>query len=115
METKLAQPSFKRKEQLVFPLLKHEPGKTIFVKFTSEPAPGKKIEEDKDPAMVARVIDLETGEECEMLVASVLLGILTEKFPQGITGHSFEIEKSAEMSGKGKQKYYTFKLWEITS
>ncbi len=106
---------FTRKAQLVFPLLKHEPGKTLFVRFTSEPAPGKKLEEDKEPALVARVINLETGEECEMLVASVLAGVLNERYSKGVSGYSFEIEKSAEMSGKGKQKYYTFKIWEISA
>jgi hypothetical protein len=63
------------------------------------------------PAELANVVDLETGEECQIIVNAVLRGVLDEFYPDaGYVGKAFQIVRHAKAAGK---RYNTFSVDEI--
>lgn len=109
---------FKTKKKLILPLLKLQIGKAVYVKITDPiftgkeitPAKGNKDTKEK-PADLANVVDLETGEEMQIIVNAVVKSVLEESYPDaGYVGKAFEIIKGEPPAGK---RYNTFSVNEI--
>lgn len=115
-----AKPKFKVLKKVTMPLLKIVVDVPIYVEFTGAIHTGKKVqtkeEKDKnkparDPADLAPVIDLETGEECEIIMNAVCKGHLTESYPDdGYVGLQFSILKRKKNPGKD---YFPFDIQQI--
>jgi hypothetical protein len=111
-------PRFKRTAAIVVPQLKMELEKSYFLNIKTPVEMGKHIEgqtdkdgKKKEPPMLARVIDLTTGEELDLIFNTVLLGNLNEAYPDnGYVGKSFEIIKHDKAEGKD---YNTFGIFEV--
>lgn len=113
---------FKRKKAVTVPTLKMAIDKPIYVKFeaiTRKQTLDKKTGEIKidsktgeiDLLPVAKVINLETGENNELVLGSVLIAQLEAEYTaEEITGKCFEIEKHNKPSGKD---YHTYSIYEI--
>lgn len=101
---------------VTLPLLKIRPnGAPIFVRFESAMHLGKEVkgEEGKkkmEPATLAHVINLETGEECQIICTLLLRERLNEEYPgDGYVGKQFRIVVTRE-DGK---KYNLVGIQEI--
>lgn len=70
----------KIKKALTLPVLKLVKDVPTYIRFDSPMRIGKKVEADKDPAIVADVTDLETGEVFQFLVPAVVQGVLHDEF-----------------------------------
>ena len=82
---------FKITRRLVYPLLKLEEGITSYLRFDTGFYIGKDIQgSDKQPPVLALATDLETGEQGEVIIGSVLKGIFEEKCPDFI-GKTFAV------------------------
>lgn len=115
---------FTRKKSISLPILKFETGSTLFVKILeikTKPDIEKKTGKPKiDPQTgeiknisVAKVIELESMEEYELVLGAVLVSQLEENYEkEAINGKSFEITKIDKKPGKG---YYTFQIYELDS
>ena len=109
-------PTFTRKAQITFPVLKKADDIPIYVKitepiFTGKEMQTKKGEDEMKAAQIARVVDLETGLVMEMICNAVLESTLNESFPeQKYVGKCFEITQHAKKEGK---RYRTYSVWEI--
>lgn len=117
--------------QLVYPTLKTEPGKTVYVKILSAMEEGRRIESDeknpngatRGPATILKVKVLHAGEghalngeDAQIVCNKLLVGILNETYPNGgYVGKSFQITKAMEKKkGKGTgDGYFTFQVNEI--
>lgn len=65
----------------------------------------------KEPPHMCRVTDLETGEQGEIIVGAVLLGILNENYPDdSFVGKKLAIKK---ISPEGARKYSLWNVAEI--
>lgn len=84
---------FKTVKHVTLPLLKIKPnGAPVFVRFENPMFTGKKIDDNKPAAILAHVIDLETGEECQIICAKLLQDQLNESYPDNkYVGKSFRI------------------------
>lgn len=103
---------FTVKKQVVLPQLKLVVGNEYFFKPTSEMYIGKKIEDDKDPATLMNGVNLETGEECLIVVPTVLASVLREAYEErddSYVGKCFRFEL-VKVNGK---KYHQVKVEEI--
>lgn len=70
----------------------------------------EKGEEKSTP--ILRIIDLETGEDCDMIVPTLLVSELTENYPDdGYVDKKFEVSVSADP--KEGKRYKTVQLWEL--
>lgn len=107
---------FKVKKNLTLPLLKMSLEQEYFVKFTGAPFLGKEIaakegSETKKPPMIVDIINLEDGEQMQLMLNKVLLGTLEETYPDnGFVGMDFRLVKHAKKSGK---EYHTFSIGEL--
>lgn len=77
-------------------------------------AKGKKIEQ-KAPAHVANIINLDTGEEMQIVGSKVLRGTLEEEYPEeGYVGRCFEIENLGKHAGgRATEGYNIFRIVEV--
>ncbi len=111
-----AKPSFKVKKLITLPLLKFQIDEPIFVKFEEPMFIGKEIKGTGDkakmePATLANVINLETGEPCQIILATVLKSILTENYENNAyVGCAFQITKGKKASGKSYNPYSVAEL-----
>jgi len=106
----------KRLRLVTLPLLKQEDEKEYYVKFVSEFYLGKDIEgkqhddgtettNKKQPPYLARVINLETGQEMELIANAVLRENLNEHYEDGsYKGKCFEIVRH-NIQGKNYKGY----------
>lgn len=110
--------AFKRKKAITLPTFKFIVDVPLFVKIL-EPmhegavrlGRGKVADPDKKPPTLARVINLETGEEGQVILASVLKTELDEAYPNGTyVGLGFEMCKQKRKEGK---QYDPYSLAEI--
>jgi hypothetical protein len=112
--------SIKVVKNVTLPLLKmKDDGTSYYVKIITEiyagkdNKTGKQAEGDatqKVPDLI-QVIDLETGEEKELIVFAVLKAELEEQYPEGsYKGRCFRLQKFAKADGK---KYSTAQIAEI--
>ena len=102
---------FKTKKHVTLPLLKMENNKPIYIQFTEAIFVGKVVDDKKEPPKMANVINLETGEECQIILGTVLESNLRETYPDdSYVGKQFELVKSAP---EGARKYSLFNITEI--
>jgi hypothetical protein len=119
-------------KNVTLPILKLEIGIPVYVKPTGAMFIGKDItarEKDplkkKAPATITEVINLETGELCQLLVPSVLKGIWEDDYTEWdnpadfekrkavkslYIGKGFMLEKQEKRAGK---EYFPFSVSEI--
>lgn len=108
--------TYRRIASVIRPLLKLEIDKPAFVKidgtiFTGKAVPATDGKKAMEPARIVNVVDLSTGEECQMILNAVLESTLTETYPNDTyDGRSFEITKLPKRSGK---QYHDFRLYEV--
>lgn len=109
-------PKFKVKKTLTPALLKFVEEETRYVKITGEIYLGKEQaakdgDKKKDPAHLAPVINLETGEECVIIIGAVVASVLKESYPgTDYVGKSFAITKKARQPGKQYNPYQVDEL-----
>lgn len=98
-------------------------GDIAHVRITTPITVGKKLQGDdstKEPAHLCNIIDLDTGEEMQMIIPKVLRSTLEEEYPTvgekiGYLGKCFEIENLGKKAGRGKsaEGYNTFRIVEV--
>lgn len=107
--------AFNKTKQVTLPILKKQDDVPVYVKFIGEVFTGKEVKGNSannakmEPARIANVINLETGEEMQLIINTVLESILNENYPdQKYVGKCFEI---IQYSPSGK-KYKNFRVSE---
>lgn len=100
---------FKKIKDVTLPFLKLQNETLYYFKFTSPMFKGKKIDDQKEAATLAHVVNLETGEKCEIICPTVLQGILRESYQEDYVGRCFEVVKHRDAG----QKYSTFSVAEV--
>lgn len=101
---------FTRRKSVAVPLFKLEPGQPIFVKVDGAMFLGKKVDEKKEAATLLPVVDLETGEEGQIIVGAVLRELFLEQYPDdAYVGKGFEIT----VRKRADKKYNTYDVFEI--
>ena len=91
---------FKISRRVTLPLFKIAAGTTLYIKCLAPMFIGKEVsnakgstEKKKEPATLMNVINLETGEEGQIICGAVLKGIFTDEYADdGYVGLSFMIE-----------------------
>lgn len=112
---------FKRKAVLAKPLLRFHDDVPLFVKivaaFREGPNVDAKGKEVKEPPVMADVINLETGEECQITIAAKYLPafrvkeVIERAFPkQSYIGKSFELMRKSKPDD---QRYNDYVVAEI--
>jgi hypothetical protein len=108
---------FRRVKQITRPVLKLMPENPVYVKITAEIHTGNSAAkagsdgQQMKPAQIANIINLETGEEMQLIFPAVLERIMLDQYPGGeYVGQSFEIVKHAPRDGK---RYSTFDVCEV--
>ena len=102
---------FVRTKMVTVPVIKFVPDVPKFVRIENAIYTGKKVEEKKEPARIAHVVDLETGEEGLMIVGKVLEGTLDEMYPDNkYVGKCFEIVNHGV---RAEKKYNTYSISEV--
>jgi len=100
---------------VTLPILKKADDQPIFVTITSPIILGKQMaakegEAAQEPAHLCNVINLETGEEMQMIANTVLRGSLDETYPkESYVNKSFKI---VQMKVPGK-RYKNYSMFEI--
>lgn len=112
MTTATNTPKFTRKKNLTISFFSaKEEGQSIFVKVAGEMQKSGYVPDgQKEDMIVCPAINLETGEEVNLIVSTVLNNIFTE-MPDYV-GKSFEIQNQGK-GGRGATKYQKFGVWEI--
>ncbi len=90
---------FKVKKNLSLPLIKPQIDQPVYIQFTEAMFIGKKVQENKEAAVIANVINLEDGEQMQYLVPSVLQGIFHDNYGAplfGKTDHGTDIVEAAK-------------------
>jgi hypothetical protein len=106
----------KRKKLLTRPVLKYVVGIANYVKFEEAMHIGKDMkakegEKKKEPATIANVIDLKTGEPAQIIANAVVKSVLNEYYPNDTyVGLCFSITKQKRVDGK---QYDPFNIEEI--
>lgn len=106
----------KRKKLLTRPVLKFVTDKARYVKIEGAIYIGKEMKQKdgdkkKEPAHLADVIDLESGELAQIIVNAVPLSVLNENYPNDTyVGKCFSITRQSRQPGK---QYDSFKVEEI--
>lgn len=115
-------PTFNVKRILTLPLLKLEAGKPVYVQFQGAIFTGKKLtnpnateaEKLKAPPEMANVLNLETGELCQIMLGKVLCELINEEYPaQSYVNKGFMLELTEKKRGRNGNNYNTYKLAEI--
>lgn len=105
---------FKRKAAITLPTTSFKERDILYCKVVAEIRTGKAIKrgsEDMEPAELMRIIDLETGEEVDLIVPAVLGAILSDMKEEGkdYVGMAFEIQKQ-DAPGKRYKKYSVYEI-----
>lgn len=106
----------KVKRNITLPLIKPQLDVPVYVKVTGAIFEGKKIEGTGDkakmePAHLFNCINLETGEEAQMIAPAVLMGIFKDEYSNdAYVGCGFSITKHPKASGK---RYHAFSVAEL--
>lgn len=109
-------PKFKVKRNITLPLIKPSIDVPVYIKVTNAVFVGKAIQKagdgkDMEPAKLVNCINLETGEEAQIIVPSVLNGIFEDEYPDAsYVDKGFQITKHAKASGK---RYHAFSVAEL--
>ena len=108
---------YKSVKKVTLPILKKADGIAVFVEFTGPIFTGKELkgngkDDQMEPAELANILNLETGEEMQIICNTVLKGTLEEEYPdQGYVGRKFRILQ-AKVEGK-RYKNYTIEEIEV--
>ena len=108
--------NFKKTKLITIPLLKLELDVPVYVKLTGEMFVGKEVkgtgEKAKmEPAILCHCINLENGEQMQLIINAVVKANLIEAYPEnGYVGKSFELIKHTKREGK---QYNDFSIAEI--
>lgn len=110
----------KAKKLLTIPLLKLAVGVTAYVKVTAPMFIGKEIKSKRananpaaarEPATLIDGINLETGEQCQVICSAVVKGVFEDNYPNdSYVGKCFSLLKLERAAGK---EYNGFKVIEI--
>lgn len=107
----------KRKKLLTRPVLKFVMDEPRYIKFEGAIYVGKEMKQKagddkkKEPAHLADVIDLATGELAQIIVNAVPMSVLEENYPdKGYVGKCFTIVRQKRQPGK---QYDPFSVEEI--
>lgn len=109
---------------LTLPLLKLQEGIPAYVKFTGKTFIGKQIDEGnnpdgtkkakKEPPVMANVINLATGELVQIMLGSVLVGILRDEYPEdSYVSKGFVLQLTEKKRGRNGGNYNTYKVAEL--
>lgn len=107
--------NFKVKKALTLPVLKLKPGEEVYVQFTTPMYVGKDTGQvmngkKMDPATIAKVIDLTTGEMHTLICATVLQKEINENYPgDEYVGKAFAIT----LTKVPEKKYNLYTILEI--
>ena len=101
---------FQRKKAVTLPVLKMTPGKPRWIAILSPMALGKKVDDQKEPAMLVRAVDMVTGEEGQFVCPKVLQNELQEAYGEGYVGRGFEITYTRVP----EKKYNLVSIIEVT-
>jgi len=101
-------------KQVTLPILKKVDDVTAYVAITGKIFTGKQVSgkdaEKMEPAQLANVVNLETGEECQIICNSVLKSTLEENYENAsYVGKAFAITQY-KVAGK---RYKNYKISEI--
>lgn len=106
------------KKHVTMPTLKLVPDVPAYVKITDKifegkSQPAKDGETAKKPPMIFNVINLETGEVCQMVAGKVVESEITENYPKdSYVNKCFMIIKGKK-KGSGDRGYFTYEIAEI--
>lgn len=109
----------KVKKLLTVPLLKLAVGEPRYIKVTSAMFVGKEIvskranavASNREPATLVNAINLDGGEQCQVICSAVVKGVFEDNYPQdGYVGKCFSLLKLERAAGK---EYNGFKVVEI--
>ena len=103
-KSKATTPSFKIARKITLPLIKPQLDVPVYVKFEAPIFVGKQIG-DKDAAVLANVTNLETGESAQIIIPSVLQGILHDDFGAAAYGATAKGEPVVELKPAGDESY----------
>lgn len=109
---------YKRVKAITLPLLKQKDDVTCYIKIISEISVGKEVKQKKGetvmaPAQIMRVINLETGEEMEMIANAVLKSTFEENYPdKKYVNKCFAVTRHSKAQGKN---YNTYSVEEIAA
>lgn len=108
-------PKFKIKKMVTLPLLKPSLGIPVFIKIIDKMFQGKEIKtgdkKDMEPAMLLNILDLSTGQPCQMIANKVFESILLEEYENhSYVGVCFQVTKLSPRDGK---RYNGFEIIEI--
>jgi hypothetical protein len=102
---------FTRLKVVTLPLFKLADNKAMYLKILGPFTIGKQIDDKKEAATLAHVINLETGEEGQIIVGAVLKSTLHEAYAgDSYVGKCFEIVKSKD----GDKKYNNYTVNEVS-
>lgn len=73
--------AFKIKKFVTLPHIKLSPGQDYYLRFDTVMHLGKAIEKDREPATLAQVTNMETGEVGEIICSQLLRENLNEAYP----------------------------------
>ncbi len=105
-------------KHVTMPTLKLVPDVPAYVKITApifegKRQPPKKGEEPKKPPMIFNIVNLETGEVCQMVAGKVVESEITGNYPKdAYVGKCFMIVKGKK-KGSGDRGYFTYEIAEI--
>lgn len=107
---------FKIKRHVTRSVLKFVAEVSVHVKILTAMHMGKELKgrgeaATMEPATLCEVVNLDTGEEQQMLVSAVIKSIFTEEYPDdSYVGRGFLIIKHAKAEGKN---YFTYSIDEL--
>lgn len=84
---------FKKLKTVVRPVLKLTPGVEYYIKIAGPLHLGRSVADDKEPATLCNIVDLNTGEEMQIVAPKLLREALTENYEkETYIGKCFAIE-----------------------
>lgn len=101
MATAKSNPAFKKIRSVTVTLLKLENNQPRYLYVTAPMFMGEKIDAKKDAAILLPVVDMETGEEGNVIAPAILQGELVKTYGGAeYVGKGFEVTKSRDPSVK---------------
>lgn len=84
---------FKRLKAVVRPQLKLMAGVEVHVKIVGPMHLGKQLKDDKEPATLVDIVNLDTGEEMQIILPKIVREVLAEQYPSDkYIGKCFALE-----------------------
>ena len=107
----LAKGLFKRVASLTLPHLKQAVDQTLYVKLISQVRESDvEPKEGEEPATIANVIDLTTGQEHIFIVPAVMLNVFEKDLAGDYADKCFEVTKLKKPAGK---RYNAYEIYQI--